>query len=131
MMITVYGDGVDANNIENALAHRGLLRDDDLYAGWSYTPDRAVATYSDLENCNFWLRHYDGATGSWTSPVNLSNITDKGINVREPRLVDTPSGAGQDTSAFVVAWVPRPTSRRSSAANRTWRSSTRGASARA
>jgi hypothetical protein len=96
-------DITDANNIENALAHRGLLRDDDLYVGWSYTPDRAVATYTDLENYNFWLRHYDGATGTWTNPVNMGNITDKGINVREPRLVGTPSGAGQDTSAFVVA----------------------------
>jgi hypothetical protein len=97
-------DSTDANNIENALAHRALLRGDDLYVGWSYTPDWAVATFTTLENYNFWLRHYDGATGSWTSPVNLSKIADKGINVREPRLVGTPTGAGQNTSAFVVAW---------------------------
>ena len=98
------GDNSDANNIENALAHRALLRGDDLYVGFSYTPDWAVATYTTLENYNFWLRHYDGETDSWTSPVNLSNITDKGLNAREPRLVGTPSAPDQNTSAFVIAW---------------------------
>jgi len=97
-------DTTDANNIENALAHRALLRGDDLYIGFNYTPDWALTTYTTLENYNFWLRHYDGVTDTWTSPQNLSNITDKGINVREPRLVGTPSGAGQNASAFVVAW---------------------------
>jgi hypothetical protein len=98
------GDITDANNIENALAHRGLIRGDDLYVGYSYTPDWAVATYTMLENYNFWLRHYDGATDTWTNPQNLSNISDKGINVREPRLVGTPSAPDQDTSAFIIAW---------------------------
>ena len=98
------GDISDANSIENALAHRALLRGDDLYVGFSYTPDWAVATYTTLENYNFWLRHYDGETDSWTSPVNLSNITDKGLNAREPRLVGTPSAPDQNTSAFVIAW---------------------------
>lgn len=101
-------DITDANNIENALAHRALLRGDDLYVGWSYTSDWAVATFTDLLNYNFWLRHYDGTTDSWTNPVNLSNITDTTINVREPRLVGTPSSTNpndpQDKSAFVVAW---------------------------
>ena len=98
------GDNSDANNSENALAHRALLRGDDLYVGFSYTPDWAVATYTTLENYNFWLRHYDGETDSWTSPVNLSNITDKGLNAREPRLVGTPAAPDQNTSAFVIAW---------------------------
>ena len=98
------GDITDANNIENALAHRALLRGDDLYVGFNYTPDWALTTYTTLENYNFWLRHYDGASNTWTNPVNLSNIEDKGINVREPRLVGTPSAPDQDTSAFVIAW---------------------------
>jgi hypothetical protein len=45
MRITVYGDGVDANNIENALANRGLLRDDDLYLGWSDAPAQIRKSY--------------------------------------------------------------------------------------
>ena len=98
------GDITDANNIENALAHRALLRGDDLYVGFNYTPDWALTTYTTLENYNFWLRHYDGVTNTWTNPVNLSNIEDKGINVREPRLVGTPAAPDQDTSAFVIAW---------------------------
>ena len=97
-------DTSETNNIENALAHRGILRGDDLYVGYSYTADWGLATYTTLGNYNFWLRHYDGTTDTWTNPDNLSNITDTSINVREPRLVGTPSGAGQNASAFIIAW---------------------------
>jgi len=97
-------DTTEANNIENALAHRALLRGDDLYVGYSYTPDWGLTTYTTLGNYNFWLRHYDGTTNTWTNPVNLTNISDTTINAREPRLVGTPSGAGQNASAFIVAW---------------------------
>ena len=97
-------DTSEANNIENALAHRALLRGDDLYVGYSYTPDWGLTTYTTLGNYNFWLRKYDGTTDTWTNPVNLTNISDTTINAREPRLVGTPSGAGQNASAFIVAW---------------------------
>jgi uncharacterized repeat protein (TIGR01451 family) len=82
------------NPYEDARAHRALLRGDDLYVGWSYTPDWAVARFTTLENYNFWFRHYEAAVDSWGAPVNLSNITDKGINVKEPRLVGTPGSNG-------------------------------------
>jgi len=89
------GDTTGANNYEDARAHRGVLRGDDFYLGWTYTPDWAVARYTDRENYNFWVRHFDGALDAWEAPVNVSRADDTSISVREPRLVGMPgSGPG-------------------------------------
>ncbi|MDG6777160.1 choice-of-anchor O protein [Thiomicrorhabdus sp. zzn3] len=101
-------DTTETNNIENALAHRGAIVGNDLYVGYSYTTDWALATYTNLVNYDFWLRRYDGTTGEWTAPKNLSNLPTTDINVREPRFVKTPySATAEDAynpSAFVIAW---------------------------
>ncbi len=113
----------DLNELEDSRAHRALLRGDDLYIGWSYTPDWALARFTELENYNFWFRHFRAAEDTWDMPVNLSNIDDKGINVKEPRLVGTPGSSGpgcpsgdpadatttdtedcKDSAVFYVAW---------------------------
>jgi len=101
-------DTTEANNIENALAHRGAIIGDDLYIGYTYTSDWALATYTTLENHDFWLRHYDGVTDTWAAPQNLSNLPTLSMNVREPRFVKTPytedPAQNYNPSAFVVAW---------------------------
>ena len=99
---------------ENAIAHRGLLRVDDLYIGYTYTPVLAELLYTNTKNYNFYIRHYDAVAGTWSAPENLSNIDDTGINVREPRLVGTPGTNTtkcptdpeecQDKTRFYVAW---------------------------
>ncbi len=99
---------------ENALAHRGLLRGDDLYIGYSYTPVLAELLYTNTQNYNFYLRHYNAAAGTWSAPENMTKVTDTSINVREPRLVGTPGTNAskcetdaeecQDKSRFYVAW---------------------------
>ncbi len=87
-------DGTEVNFTENALAHRGVLRGGDLWIGYSYTSD-LVKLWAQLENYNFWLRKYTFAagTGSWDLPRNVTNITDKRINVREPRIFGTPKSS--------------------------------------
>jgi len=101
-------DTTETNNLENALAHRGAIVGDDLYIGYSYTNDWALATYTNLVNYDFWLRHYDGVTGTWTNPKNLSNLPTKLLNVREPRFVKTPFSSVEtdyyNPNAFVIAW---------------------------
>jgi hypothetical protein len=83
-------DDTELNSTENALAHRGVLRGNELWIGYSYTGD-LVKLWAQLDNYNFWLRKYtfNPTTGSgvWTRPANVSNITDKNINVREPRIL--------------------------------------------
>jgi hypothetical protein len=86
-------DGTEQNYTENALAHRGVLRGGDLWIGYSYTGD-LVKLWAQLDNYNFWLRKYTfdsgTGTGSWGLPRNVTNITDKRISVREPRIFGTP-----------------------------------------
>jgi hypothetical protein len=85
-------DGTEVNYTENALAHRGVLRGNDLWIGYSYTAD-LVKLWAQLDNYNFWVRKFTfdpvAASGSWGLPTNLTNVTDTGINVREPRFFGT------------------------------------------
>ena len=107
-----------ANLVENARAHRAVLRGDFLNMGYIYTPDWLVAETTDLENYNFYIRHFDATTGVWANPVNLSQITDTSINVKEPRLMGPPGSRGdcadpltpvdardcQNKNVIVAAW---------------------------
>lgn len=86
-------DGTEVNSSENSMAHRGVLRGSDLWIGHMYTADLTRLS-AQLDNYNFWLRKYTfdtaARTGSWNLPKNVTNITDKRINVREPRMFGTP-----------------------------------------
>ena len=82
-------DTTALNSYEDARAHRAAIVGDDFYLGYSYTKDWALSTYSDLENYDFYLRHYNAASGTWTDAQNVSNLPDKTLNVKEPRLVKT------------------------------------------
>ncbi|WP_127471385.1 choice-of-anchor O protein [Thiomicrorhabdus aquaedulcis] len=97
-------DATDTNPYENALAHRGAIVGDDVYVGYSYTTDWALATYTDQVIYDFWLRHYDGTTDTWSAAKNLSNLPTNEFDVREPRFVKTPAGDGYNPNAFIVAW---------------------------
>jgi hypothetical protein len=106
------GDDTELNDRENALAHRGVLRGDQLWVGYNYTPD-LVQLWAQLDNYNFWIRKYDAAGGAWQLPENITKIEDKGINVREPRIIGTPKGTDacatdptqcQDPDIVYLAW---------------------------
>jgi len=112
-------DATDLNDYEDARAHRAAIRGDDFYIGYTYARDWAVATYTDMDNYNFWFRRYSSADQNWTVASNLSNIDreDK-LHVKEPRLVGMPgNGPGctdpanitnpencQDKDAVLLAW---------------------------
>lgn len=78
------------NPYEDARAHRAVIRGDDFYIGYSYAKDWAVATYTDMDNYNFWMRHYNAPTDSWTDAANISNFEDVLTHAKEPRLVGMP-----------------------------------------
>lgn len=94
--VTGLTDSTETDYYENALAHRGVLRGDQLWVGYNYTPD-LVAMWNQDTNYNFWLRKFtfDGSGnttgGSWGLPFNVSKETDTNVNVREPRIFGTPS----------------------------------------
>ncbi len=97
------------DSFEDARAHRGIVRGDFVALGWSWTPDWAVARFTDLENYNFYMRTSLDGGQTWTSTVNMSNIdAAEKVNVREPRIVGTPFSPNPATPAdpgsFLVAW---------------------------
>ena len=134
---TESGGDLDAstgdNIVEDARAHRGFITGDFIAFGYSYTPDWAVARYTDNENYEFWIRRTTDGGATWSDPVDLSSgstlevatrlgLPDAGINVKEPRIVKTPGhGPGcpsgergdetttrpsdcRDPKTFIVAW---------------------------
>ncbi|MEX1367236.1 MAG: choice-of-anchor O protein [Nannocystaceae bacterium] len=125
--------GTGDNDVENALAHRALIRGDFIALGYSYTADWAVATYTDQENYDFWVRTSSDGGLTWAEPMDLTTehttaqaaalgLDPTGVSVREPRLVRTPSNGpgcpsgdpmGDDTTnpedcsaggTYFVAW---------------------------
>ncbi len=48
-------DDTELNYTENALAHRGVLRGEDMWIGYNYTGD-LVKLWAGLDNYNFWIR---------------------------------------------------------------------------
>lgn len=107
-------DATGANSMENARAHRALLRGDDLYVGYTYTGDDALAQLAlPRANYNFWMRRFEGVTGTWMPPKNLSGIRNRNVDAKEPRLMGTPGDGPdcptdpadcRDTSVFFAAW---------------------------
>ena len=106
------------NPYEDARAHRAAIRGDDFYIGYSYAKDWAVATYTNMDNYNFWMRRYNSADDAWTNALNVSNIDDVKIHAKEPRLVGMPgNGPGctdplnitnpencQSKSTLLIGW---------------------------
>jgi len=107
-------DATGANSAENARAHRAVLRGDDLYVGYTYTEDDALAQSTQPRaNYNFWMRRFDAVAGSWTPPKNLSGIGNLNVDAKEPRLVGTPGDGPncpaspedcQEASILFAAW---------------------------
>ena len=98
----------DTNPFEDARAHRAIVRGDFVALGYSYTPDWAVARYTDLENYNFFVRRSFDGGATWDDARDLSQIADTTINVKEPRLVATPFSSDpadvRDDDRYFVAW---------------------------
>jgi hypothetical protein len=93
--------GTDDNAVEDARAHRGILNGDFIAIGHSYTPDWAVARYTDFENYEFWMRTSTTGATTWSAPRDLTSSTTalqaaslglppSGVNVKEPRIIKPP-----------------------------------------
>jgi hypothetical protein len=98
--VTGLTDDTELNFLENALAHRGVLRGDDLWVGYNYVSN-LYNLWALQDVYDFWIRkfEYDPVTGgSWNLPRNVTNIKTLAtnpnnipVNVREPRIFGTPA----------------------------------------
>ena len=108
----------ELNTLEDARAHRGAIRGDTIFLGYTYTADSALAKYTDMANYNFYIRRsFDGGR-TWSDAFNITRIDDTTVNVKEPRIVAAPGSesscaegdtwetndACQNPDAFIVAW---------------------------
>jgi hypothetical protein len=102
------------NPIENALAHRGIMRGNTIIIGYSYTPDLYRFTFlDDTDPYNFYIRRSLDAGVTWSDAVNMTpEITGPSqLTVKEPRIVPTPPtvagglpGNTQDPNVITVAY---------------------------
>jgi hypothetical protein len=92
------GESIDtgANMLENALAHRGIMRGDLVLIGFSYVPN--LAQFQNLDDqapYTFMVRRSTDAGLTWSDAIDLTpDVTaETGFTVKEPRIVPTP-GSG-------------------------------------
>jgi hypothetical protein len=107
----------------NANAHRAIVRGGLVLLAYDQTPDMVGAdperTATPTANYNLFVTRSttDGSPGSWSAPVNLSQIASPSMRVVEPRLVPTPAtivnpitgtpdaGDTQDTNVLYVSFA--------------------------
>jgi hypothetical protein len=94
----------EADPIENARAHRGLLRGDAVLFGYVWSADGIAADTTVLDHYNFHVRRSGDGGRTWSDPYDVSRIEDKRISVREPRIVGTPPGSGRKADTAYLAW---------------------------
>lgn len=102
------------NPIENAVAHRGVIRGDTIIIGYSYTGDlNRFLLLDDTDPYNFFLRRSTDAGLTWSEAVNMTpEVTGPSqLTVKEPRIVGTPPtvpgglpGNTQDPNVVYVAY---------------------------
>lgn len=97
------GESIDtgANMLENALAHRGMMRGDLVLIGFSYVPNLAQFRYLDSEApYAFMVRRSTDAGLTWSDAINLTpEVTaESGFTVKEPRIVPTPGSGPRCTT---------------------------------
>jgi hypothetical protein len=105
-------DGIDAptssDPYEDARGHRAVVRGDFIAFGYLYTPDQAIARYTDLESYDFLVRSSRDGGASWEAPIDLSGLPDTSVHAIEPRLVGTPFTADptevNDPNVVYAAW---------------------------
>lgn len=94
----------ESDPLENALAHRAIMRGDFIAIGYTYTWNGPLQRFTDLANLDFWIRCTTDGGLTWSAPQNLSALEDTTINVKEPRLVYTVNSGFQDDNVFIAAW---------------------------
>lgn len=81
-------DATWENNLENTFSPRGYLSGDTVFIGYEYTPSWRVAQVGHLSN-NFTVIRSEDNGATWSTPLDVSNITNNIISTVDPRLIPT------------------------------------------
>jgi hypothetical protein len=109
-----------ASAIDNARAHRAIIRGSSIAVGYTHTPDMEAADPKSIavttRTYNFYVRLSRDAGTTWDPARNLSSLGIVSVGVGEPRLVPTPGtitnpltgvpdpGDTQNPDVFYAAW---------------------------
>lgn len=94
----------EVNPIEDANAHRAVLRGSTVLLGWCYTWNGPLARYTDIANYNFYARQSVDGGATWSVPINVSRVDDTTVTVREPRLIAPAKTGTEDPNIMIAAW---------------------------
>ena len=81
-------DATWENNWENTFSPRGYLSGNTIFIGYEYTPSWRLTGVGHLSN-NFTVTRSDNNGTNWTTPFNVSNITNNITSTLDPRLIPT------------------------------------------
>ncbi len=86
-------DAYSLSPLDNARAHRAVIRGDRVIVGYTWTPDGLLADPARMPqpaaNYNFFVRVSQNSGGTFGPALDLTRLEDPALSVGEPRLVPT------------------------------------------
>lgn len=92
-LTSTMGLGADSEDdpLENARAHRGVIRGDKILLAYVWAAELEAADLLGLDSYELFVRCSEDAGATWSDPQNLSRLADPSVTVVEPRLAPTSS----------------------------------------
>jgi hypothetical protein len=95
-------DNTYDNGRENTFSPRIFLRGENINIGFEYTPYEAldgedISIDGAVFPANFHTNLYSGVDGTWTGPVNITQVIDRKVNTVDARFFTTPKGSYDET----------------------------------
>ncbi|MCC7137675.1 MAG: hypothetical protein IT460_04525 [Planctomycetes bacterium] len=110
-LTSTQGLGADTEDdaLENARAHRGVVRGDRILVAYVWAADREAADIEGTAWCDLYVRRSEDGGESWDAPTNLSRLGTASATVVEPRFAPTPSSPDpavvQRGDVVFLAWA--------------------------
>lgn len=93
-------DETYTNLYENTFSPRGLMRGNDIFIGFEYTPNWAQTEKGNEPN-TFYIHRYaddnDGEGRVWQGPKQISKVVGRKVSTLDPRFITTPKGSYETT----------------------------------
>lgn len=91
-------DETYTNLYENTFSPRGLMRGNDIFIGFEYTPNWAQTEQGNEPN-TFYIHRFadDGDGRKWQGPKQISKVVGRKVSTLDPRFITTPKGSFETT----------------------------------
>lgn len=86
------------NTLENTFSPRGLMRGNDIFMGFEYTPNWSQTEQGNEPN-TFYIHRF--VNGAWEGPRQISKVIGKKVSTLDPRFITTSRGRFETTGLEV------------------------------